>query len=471
MKTLKQIREEHDNKFLTLVTEQSGELLGEKIANRAGSSAKFAPAQSNLKSNINVVPSAKEMPMMLIFRRLQYKIYPNNQVVALYYSSMIDKYLSVPYGPGGNLNLSEAEIIDSIDEGWEDVNRRDKTDGMSQAAVNAYRRENPGSKLKTAVTEKNPTGKRAARRKAFCSRMSGMKKRLTSAETARDPDSRINKALRRWNCEESINEEKWYEKPWMDYSGLGGAVKTATELTPGASAYQKTKEGDYAGAAKSAAIDVALGGAAKLAGKAIKSYRAWRAGKTAKKAGEAAVKRDASAIATAAPKPKPAAPRISPTVAAAGGAAAGAVGSGVVSKAVDMAKAALTGPEFGATKLGGMERPSRVKTGSAWEKASSEDKVFKSKMRGAALKDVEATKKALHVRENRISDLKKMVRENIDSRDITINGRTVTLNNSMAKRIVEVYDSVNAKNKKIVESMLNEDLESFKKLLNFTIRN
>ena len=87
-----------------------------------------------------------------------------------------------------------------LSEDWQKVNRQDKTDGLSQKAVNAYRRENPGSKLQTAVTEKNPTGKRANRRSNFCSRMSGMKDKLTSAETARDPDSRINKALRRWNC-------------------------------------------------------------------------------------------------------------------------------------------------------------------------------------------------------------------------------------------------------------------------------
>ncbi len=85
-------------------------------------------------------------------------------------------------------------------EDWQSVNRKDNTDGLSQKAVNAYRRENPGSKLQTAVTEKKPTGKRADRRQSFCRRMSGMKKKLTSAETARDPDSRINKALRRWNC-------------------------------------------------------------------------------------------------------------------------------------------------------------------------------------------------------------------------------------------------------------------------------
>ena len=92
------------------------------------------------------------------------------------------------------------EYHKSLKEDWQKVNRQDKTDGLSQKAVDAYRRENPGSKLQTAVTEKKPSGKRAARRKSFCSRMKGMKARLTSAETARDPDSRINKALRRWNC-------------------------------------------------------------------------------------------------------------------------------------------------------------------------------------------------------------------------------------------------------------------------------
>ena len=92
-------------------------------------------------------------------------------------------------------------ISDSVQyEDWQKANRQDKTDGLSQKAVDAYRRENPGSKLQTAVTEKKPTGKRAARRKSFCSRMKGMKSKLTSAKTRRDPDSRINKALRRWNC-------------------------------------------------------------------------------------------------------------------------------------------------------------------------------------------------------------------------------------------------------------------------------
>ena len=102
------------------------------------------------------------------------------------------------------LKPSPSNWREDLGEDWQKVNRKDKTDGMSKAAVKAYRRENPGSKLKTAVT-KDPKklkkgSKSAKRRLAFCRRMKGMKKKLTSAKTRRDPDSRINKALRRWNC-------------------------------------------------------------------------------------------------------------------------------------------------------------------------------------------------------------------------------------------------------------------------------
>jgi hypothetical protein len=57
-----------------------------------------------------------------------------------------------------------------------------------------------GGHLKAPVTEKNPTGKAKARRHSFCSRMCGMKKHETGSATAHDPDSRINKSLRKWNC-------------------------------------------------------------------------------------------------------------------------------------------------------------------------------------------------------------------------------------------------------------------------------
>ena len=81
---------------------------------------------------------------------------------------------------------------------------KSKSGGLTRKGVKRYRRANPGSKLKTAVTKKpsklKKGGKAAKRRKSFCSRMCGMKKKRTGAKTKRNPKSRINKALRKWNC-------------------------------------------------------------------------------------------------------------------------------------------------------------------------------------------------------------------------------------------------------------------------------
>jgi len=99
----------------------------------------------------------------------------------------------------------EKQIKDKQDvaEDWQKANKRDKTDGMSQKAVNAYRRENPGSKLKTAVTTKpsklKKGGKASKRRKSYCSRSRGQMK-MHSISCSKTPDKAICKARRRWNC-------------------------------------------------------------------------------------------------------------------------------------------------------------------------------------------------------------------------------------------------------------------------------
>lgn len=80
---------------------------------------------------------------------------------------------------------------------------KNPTGGLTQKGRDHYNRET-GSHLQAPVTTKpsklKKGSKAAGRRKSFCARMGGMKKRLTSAKTANDPDSRINKALRKWNC-------------------------------------------------------------------------------------------------------------------------------------------------------------------------------------------------------------------------------------------------------------------------------
>ena len=73
-------------------------------------------------------------------------------------------------------------------------------ESMTAKGVAAYRRANPGSKLKTAVTGKVKPGSAAAkRRKSYCARSAGQLKRA-SAETRNDPNSRIRQARRRWKC-------------------------------------------------------------------------------------------------------------------------------------------------------------------------------------------------------------------------------------------------------------------------------
>jgi hypothetical protein len=95
---------------------------------------------------------------------------------------------------------------ESVEEDWNKVNHHDKTNGMSREAVKAYRRENPGSKLKTAVTTKpsklKPGSKAAKRRKSFCARMSGNKGPMKTPKGKPTPKAL---ALRRWNCE-SVEE-------------------------------------------------------------------------------------------------------------------------------------------------------------------------------------------------------------------------------------------------------------------------
>ena len=86
-----------------------------------------------------------------------------------------------------------------LGEDWQKSNRNDGVDGMSQKSVNAYKRENPGSKLQTAVTGKNPKGKDKKRRKSFCARSKGQKD-MHNIDCSKTPEKKICKARKRWRC-------------------------------------------------------------------------------------------------------------------------------------------------------------------------------------------------------------------------------------------------------------------------------
>lgn len=380
MKSLKQIREEYNNKFTSQVDNLPEEMMLDE--------AKVTHA----------IPAFKQMPSLLLFRRVTYKMYPNNQVVALYYSKMVDKYLSVPFGPTGNLNLSEAQfvegkVLDAIKGGVKGAVR-----GAGAGAMLGTVGHLPGIAAGTAIG--GAVGAYKGAKKALQKEENDFKTRLNELRMQRDEGV----------VGDTIEKGRKYLQSKVKDSKVFKAAQDIGHKLPGyenvKAAKEKFSKGDYMGAA----------------------------GETAKSLGKAA---------------------------ATGLGVAGAVGLGaLVSKVAggggdDSPKVTATGRTSG-EKVRDVSGP---KTYSSWEKAPSSDPITRKRQQIASLK------------ENRISDLKQMIKEGIDHKEIKINGRTVTLNTSMAKRILEVYDSVNTKNKKIVEGMLNEDLESFKKLLNFSIRN
>lgn len=98
------------------------------------------------------------------------------------------------------INVGVSEEVESVEEDWQKVNKSDKTDGMSKKAVAAYRRENPGSKLKTAVTGNPKRGsKDAKRRKSYCARSKGQQD-MHNIDCSKTPDKPVCKARRRWKC-------------------------------------------------------------------------------------------------------------------------------------------------------------------------------------------------------------------------------------------------------------------------------
>ena len=118
----------------------------------------------------------------------------NNCVKKEGFSNWRDDFIPTDYE---TTNLITNE--DVLGEDWQKSNRKDGVDGMSQKSVDAYKRENPGSKLQTAVTEKNPTGSRAKRRTSFCARSKGQKD-MHNIDCTKTPDKKICKARKRWNC-------------------------------------------------------------------------------------------------------------------------------------------------------------------------------------------------------------------------------------------------------------------------------
>jgi len=107
---------------------------------------------------------------------------------------------------------------------WQRSEGKNEEGGLNAKGRASYKAQTGGT-LKPPVTESNPTGERDKRQNSFCSRMCGMKRVNTGASTAKDPDSRINKSLRKWNCKCSAAEEFGAKlaRCWKGYEPVPGA--------------------------------------------------------------------------------------------------------------------------------------------------------------------------------------------------------------------------------------------------------
>jgi hypothetical protein len=133
----------------------------------------------------NCVPKEETVLEMASEKKINKKLQKPVETKKLNPADYVDKSIRMP-GSG---------IDKKIAEDWQKKSGKNPEGGLNEKGRKSYERENPGSDLKAPTKKKgNP------RRASFCARMKGMKKKLTSKKTANDPDSRINKSLRKWDC-------------------------------------------------------------------------------------------------------------------------------------------------------------------------------------------------------------------------------------------------------------------------------
>ena len=100
--------------------------------------------------------------------------------------------------PNGHLIKKNGDALKNggkVSPAWQRKEGKNPSGGLNAKGRASYNRANPG---KPGLKAPQPKG--GPRKKSFCARMGGMKKKLTSAKTANDPESRINKSLRKWKC-------------------------------------------------------------------------------------------------------------------------------------------------------------------------------------------------------------------------------------------------------------------------------
>lgn len=450
-------------------------------------------------------PSDKEIPVVLVLKRKAIRVYPDNQKVVLYYSQALDKYVSIPFGPksdvlGSPLNESRKPKKEKDDKdgahkalqkypniakyykkakeeqperrGLRKVVRkltpkeimnlppeeRKVAYNMAQQMVSAS--DMPLSHklgVKAGLATLNFMAKRKDRRKKAKALPSTEKSTPTpSAKGANvmPPSMGKTQVSTRPSVAESYKKKvnamkgKQIDEGVTDYLDAG-----AEAIVPYYSAAKKVSKGDYSGATKDAIIDTGLLASGAIIGKVGQAaYKGYKARKAAKAVSNVAKTAKASKGLRVRTRLNRFARRHGGKAAAIGAGLKGAVD--VLGSATDSSKPAQQDYQFAL----------QPKVGSPGQRGTVDLSTPEGKVARSMIQQMRES--------SNIDKIKYIVENNINSYDMTFEGNdsTINLNNRVAKKVLQIYETLNTKNQKKFSKMLNENATTFKQAINFVIR-
>jgi hypothetical protein len=435
-------------------------------------------------------PSDKEMPVVIILKRKAIRVYPDNQKVGLYYSQALDRYISIPFGKNAkDLSpvLNENRPLVSTSKPKRSAPTPQTTSPIL-SHIQATREKSASTpRVRTRNPESNPDVIRA-----LAQREPGLTKKVKEKQD-RENYGRAKDKLVRSLGSRDLNDAgvgmgtaamAHLRKDFNVTNAVG--VVAGMAVNKGVNAVKKgfasvknrfkqkaqqIKEEQDQDIAEVAPVLGAVAGAARAG---LWAVRTIRGAKAAKSAAEVAKGVGKKARAKPAPKPKP-----------------------------DKAKPVKPKRDYTSRRklpsLNNKEKDSNTTPSdseplfkkldgdysfSAQPKVSAPDRseytnalvaniAWTGKTRGSPQTTSGAMSyvpRQQQFNESTITQLRNMVENNVDSHAICLGEETISINKSIAKKIVRLHESLSSENKKKLENMLQENALTFRKALNFALK-
>lgn len=393
-------------------------------------------------------PSDKQIPSVIILKRKAIRVYPDNQKVALYHSQAIDKYVTIPFS-----DIHVGEVNEAVKPKKPSKTKDDKKKAVIGAnALQYFKKKNAETRAKASdalnrVYKKGEFSSPAKRFMAVRSRVgtTGGAIGVMLNDLARRKSIKAKVAAKRKTISASPAKTVVTESFRRNLTEARQVNEVAPLVAAGITALRAagpTIARGIAAGARAAAPYVSRGvAAARGFGKRVLDKFKGKKAKQTKPPKN-----------TKQPKGKK-------------GGKAGAVGRGIAAAGLGLGggSSAPTATEPAGRQYQFSLKPS---TGSSWQNRADSQAVQRRRDERLARQSQQALMKENFV----IPILKNMIDKNIVEETLNFNEQEININNTVAKKIMHVYESVNSTNKKKMEKMMNESAESFNKILTFAIR-